>query len=111
MIFSGKKCVPCEGGLLPLTKNEAESFMENIPGWDLSSDGDKISRRFEFNDFVASLEFVNCLGSLAEEEGHHPDISFGWGYARVEFITHAINGLHENDFIMAFKTNMLFKEG
>ena len=107
MNFSGKKCVPCEGGLLPLTKNEAESFMENIPGWDLSSDGDKISRRFEFNNFVASLDFVNTLGSLAEEEGHHPDISFGWGYCKIKIFTHAIKGLAESDFILAAKIDKI----
>ena len=107
MNFSNKKCVPCEGVLAPLNKTEAGILMENIPGWNLSIDGNQISRRFEFENFILALDFVNKIGALAEEEGHHPDIMFGWGYAQIKFFTHAISGLHENDFIMAAKTNQL----
>ncbi|MBK18897.1 MAG: pterin-4-alpha-carbinolamine dehydratase [Rhodospirillaceae bacterium] len=107
MTLEQKKCVPCEGGLDPLSKSEATEFMSQVPGWALSDNGDKIHRRFDFDDFVSSLEFINKLGDVAEAEGHHPDISFGWGYAEITFFTHAISGLHENDFIMAAKTNQL----
>jgi 4a-hydroxytetrahydrobiopterin dehydratase len=107
MDLEQKKCVSCEGGLEPLAQNEAATLMEKVPGWIFADDGIKIHRKFSFDDFVSSLDFVNKLGALAEAEGHHPDISFGWGYADVIFFTHAIGGLHENDFIMAAKTNEL----
>jgi len=107
MDLEQQKCVPCEGGLAPLSQSQAAGLMEKVPGWVLVDDGIKIQRKFVFNDFVSSLEFINKLGALAEIEGHHPDISFGWGYADVVFFTHAIGGLHENDFIMAAKTNEL----
>ncbi|NKB21904.1 MAG: pterin-4-alpha-carbinolamine dehydratase [Alphaproteobacteria bacterium] len=107
MELEQKKCIPCEGGLNPLPLNQAEALMEKIPGWSIAGDGTKIQRKFSFDDFVTSLDFVNKLGALAEAEGHHPDIGFGWGYADITFFTHAIGGLHENDFIMAAKTNEL----
>ena len=107
MELEKEKCIPCEGELDPLSKNEVATLMENVPGWTLVDAGIKIQRKYSFTDFVSSLEFVNKLGELAEAEGHHPDISFGWGYAEIVFFTHAIGGLHENDFIMAAKTNEL----
>jgi 4a-hydroxytetrahydrobiopterin dehydratase len=107
MELEKKKCIPCEGGLDPLSQNEAAALMEKVPGWTLVDAGIKIQRKYSFGDFVSSLEFVNKLGALAEAEGHHPDISLGWGYAEILFFTHAIGGLHENDFIMAAKTNEL----
>ena len=93
--------------MLALTIADAGALMDQVPGWGLADAGDRLQRQFKFDDFVAALEFVNRLGALAEEEGHHPDISFGWGYADVVFFTHKIKGLHENDFIMAAKTNAL----
>jgi len=105
MDLDQKKCIPCEGGLDPLSEGDAEVLMEKIPGWNLTNEGIKIHRKFLFDDFISSLDFVNKLGALAEAEGHHPDISFGWGYADIFFFTHAIGGLHENDFIMAAKAN------
>ena len=107
MELNKKRCIPCEGGLEPLSKNEAEDLLEKTEGWEINNKGIKIFRKFIFDDFISSLDFVNRLGALAEAEGHHPDISFGWGYAEICFFTHAIGGLHENDFIMAAKTNDL----
>ena len=107
MSLTQKTCVPCQGGIPPLTPDEARSYLDQVPGWNLSQAGDRINRKFTFGDFVAALDFVNRVGGLAEEEGHHPDISFGWGYADVTFFTHKIKGLHENDFIMAAKVNAL----
>ena len=107
MSLTQKTCVPCQGGIPPLTPDEARSYLDQVPGWNLSQAGDRINRKFTFGDFVAALDFVNRVGWLAEEEGHHPDISFGWGYADVTFFTHKIKGLHENDFIMAAKVNAL----
>ena len=92
-----------------MTRVESEHFLKEIPEWMLSDDGDKIERQFPFDDFAKAMAFVNKVGDLAEAEGHHPDISFGWGYANVIFFTHKIKGLHENDFIMAAKVNELNK--
>jgi 4a-hydroxytetrahydrobiopterin dehydratase len=81
--------------------------MDQVPGWTLSDAGDRLNRKVTFDDFVTALDFVNKVGALAEEEGHHPDISFGWGYADITVFTHKIQGLHENDFILAAKINGL----
>jgi 4a-hydroxytetrahydrobiopterin dehydratase len=107
MTLTQKTCVPCQGGIPPLSRDEAAGYMEQVPGWELSADGDKIERKFDFPDFKSANDFVDKVGNLAEAEGHHPDIAFGWGYANVVFYTHKINGLHENDFIMAAKVNGL----
>jgi 4a-hydroxytetrahydrobiopterin dehydratase len=102
-----KKCVPCEGGLQPLTGEAARSMLAQVAGWELAADGKSIKRRFTFKNFKQALEFVNKIGQITEAEGHHPDITFGWGYAEITLWTHAINGLHENDFIVASKINGL----
>jgi 4a-hydroxytetrahydrobiopterin dehydratase len=103
-----KTCVPCRGGLPPLAGTEAERYLREAPGWALIDDGKRIERKFTFKNFEEALAFVNRVGSLAEDEGHHPDITFGWGYATISLYTHKIKGLHENDFIMAAKINRLF---
>ncbi|MDE3060971.1 MAG: 4a-hydroxytetrahydrobiopterin dehydratase [Pseudomonadota bacterium] len=102
-----KKCVPCEGGLTPLSSDEAKNMLKEIPGWELADGHKAIKRRFTFKNFVEALAFVNKVGAIAESEGHHPDITFGWGYAEILLWTHAIGGLHENDFIIASKINQL----
>jgi 4a-hydroxytetrahydrobiopterin dehydratase len=107
MSLTQKSCVPCQGGIPPLTLDEAKAMMDQTPGWELSDAGDRLSRHFDFDDFVSALDFVNRLGALAEAEGHHPDIGFGWGYADVVIFTHKIGGLHENDFILAAKAGEL----
>ena len=101
-----KTCVPCRGGVPPLAKDEAEQFLAQTPGWALQ-DGKRIERTYKFRNFREALGFVDRVGGLAEEEGHHPDITFGWGYATVSLHTHKIKGLHENDFIMAAKIDAL----
>ena len=107
MSLTQKTCVPCQGGIPPLTSKEAKEFLGQVPGWELSAASDRLNRNFKFDDFVDALAFVNKVGALAEEEGHHPDISFGWGYADIVLFTHKIKGLHENDFIMAAKISEL----
>ncbi len=102
-----KSCVPCQGGIPPLTREEAEQLLLQIPNWTLLEEATRLQRQFTFQDFAEAWAFVNKLGELAEREGHHPDIHFGWGYATVVFYTHKINGLHENDFVMAAKTDAL----
>jgi len=107
MKLTQKTCVPCKGGIPPLTRQEAERMLCETPGWGLKDGTAKIEKQFKFKDFISALEFVNRVGALAESEGHHPDIVFGWGYCKIVFFTHKINGLHENDFIMAAKVNNL----
>ena len=108
MSLAEKSCVPCQGGIPPLDLEEAERLLAQIPGWSLTHDGTRLERRFTFQSFSAALDFVNRVGDIAEREGHHPDIGFGWGYATVVYYTHKIGGLHENDFVMAAKTNELY---
>lgn len=102
-----KTCTPCRGGIPPLTRQEAEAYLARAPAWELLDEGRRIERRFRFGDFREALEFVTRLGALAEAEGHHPDVGFGWGWATVSWQTRKIRGLHENDFIMAAKTDAL----
>ena len=105
-----KTCTPCQGGIPPLTKEEAEAHRRQTPQWSLLDDGHRIERTFKFKDFAEAFAFVKRAADLAEEEGHHPDITFGWGYATVSLYTHKIKGLHENDFIMAAKLDRIFAE-
>lgn len=101
-------CVPCQGGIPPLTSAEAETLLVGTVGWDLLDGATRLRRSLKFDDFQSALEFVQNVGAIAEQEGHHPDIEFGWGYANILIYTHKINGLHENDFILAAKINKLF---
>lgn len=102
-----KVCVPCQGGIPALRIDEANLFLEKTPGWSLIENAMKLHRSFKFDNFVLALAFVNKVGTLAEEEGHHPDLEFGWGYVNITVYTHKINGLHENDFILAAKINAI----
>ena len=102
-----KSCVACKGGVPPLSRAEAEKLRAQTPEWKLSGDATKIERAFKFKNFREALAFVNRAGEIAEDEQHHPDISFGWGYATVVLQTHKIKGLHENDFIVAAKIDRI----
>tara|TARA_Y100000768_G_scaffold130043_1_gene96609 strand:+ start:67 stop:411 length:345 start_codon:yes stop_codon:yes gene_type:complete len=101
-----KKCVPCEGGVIPFNISEIHKYQKKVDGWDVIKDNKGIfflEKKFKFKNFLDSQNFVNLVGKISEEEGHHPDLSFGWGYAKVIITTHAIEGLSENDFILAAK--------
>jgi len=100
-------CKPCEGGVLPLSLDEARALMNKVPGWVLSDDGKKIQREFSFKGFLSVMNFVNAVAYIANREGHHPDVYFGYNNCKLEFTTHAIAGLSENDFISAAKVNEL----
>jgi len=100
-----KTCTPCRGGIPPLTPQEAEALLAQAPEWVLMDEARRIERTFRFGNFRDALAFVQRVGELAE--GHHPDVSFGWGYATVSLRTKKIKGLHENDFIMAAKIDRL----
>ena len=99
--LASRHCVPCRGGVAPLSAAEAEARWSEIPLWTLRDAARRIERHFTFRTFAQALAFVNRIAAIAEGEDHHPDISFGWGYATVSLQTHAIKGLHDNDFIMA----------
>lgn len=100
-----KKCVPCETGGTPMPSKEVREFLKKVPGWQLN--GKKIQREFEFKDFVEAMKFVNRLADIAEREGHHPDLHIHWNKVLVELWTHSMDGLSENDFIVAAKINKL----
>ena len=105
-----KKCLPCEGGIMPFDISEIHKYQKKVDGWDVLKDEKKIfflQKTFKFKNFVESQEFVNKVGIIAESEGHHPDIWFGWGYAKIKIFTHAINGLAESDFILAAKIDKI----
>jgi 4a-hydroxytetrahydrobiopterin dehydratase len=104
-----KTCTPCRGGIPPLTHDEALQFQAQAPDWELVDEAHGIVRSFRFRNFREALAFVAQVAELAEIEGHHPDISFGWGYATISLSTKKIKGLHENDFIMASKIDRLVK--
>jgi 4a-hydroxytetrahydrobiopterin dehydratase len=106
-VLADKTCTPCRGGVPPLTPKEAEGYLVQAPDWSLMDDATRIERRFRFRDFREASAFVARAAELAEAEGHHPDITFGWGYATVSLRTKKIKGLHENDFIMAAKLDRI----
>jgi len=104
-----KHCVPCEGGVPALTPDESEKFMEQIPGWELNETSTEISRKWKFEDFSKAMIFVNAVAALSEAEDHHPDFTINYSRVTLKLSTHAIEGLSENDFIMAAKINELLK--
>lgn len=102
-----KECVPCEGGVPPLEGQELRDLQEELnAGWQVVEDH-HLEKEFEFDDFVGALDFVNRVGELAEEQGHHPNIYLTWGLARIQIWTHAIDGLTESDFVLAAKIEEL----
>ena len=105
--LTDKDCVPCEGGVDPLDRAQAEAMLAALPGWELSADGKMIRRRFEFRGFLSTMSFINAMAFLVNKENHHPDFSAGYNYCDVGFTTHAIDGLSENDFICAAKVSAL----
>lgn len=102
-----KKCIVCEGGRPPLNKRQIEKYLPKTPGWSASADFKKIGREFKFNDFNEAVKFINRVAELAESEGHHPDLHVFYNRVFIELWTHAINGLSENDFILAAKINTI----
>ena len=105
-----KTCTPCRGGIPPLTAKAAAAYREQTPEWSLVDAAARLERTYRFGNFREAFAFVEQAAALAEAEGHHPDISFGWGYATVSLRTKKIKGLHENDFIMAAKLDRIAAE-
>ena len=108
--LADKKCIPCEGGIPSFDLSEIHMYLKKVDGWDVKSDDNKtyyLIKDFKFKNFLESQLFVNKIGELAEKENHHPDIWFGWGYAKIKIFTHAIKGLHESDFVLAAKIDKI----
>jgi len=106
--LADKTCVPCRGGVPPLKGTELEKLHRIIPRWTVVDDH-HLLREFRFPDFKQALDFVNRVGDLAEEQGHHPDILLAWGKAEITLWTHKIDGLTESDFIMAAKIDRILE--
>jgi 4a-hydroxytetrahydrobiopterin dehydratase len=102
--LANRNCVPCRGDTPPLKGEELEGLRQQVPDWEIVEEH-HLRRTFKFKNFREALGFVNKVGELAEEQGHHPDISFGWGYAEVTVFTHKIDGLTESDFVFAAKVD------
>src|SRR5438309_10817603 len=104
--LADKKCVPCRGGVPPIKGRELEGLRKVVPQWTPVNEH-HLTRAFKFPDFKQALDFVNKVGAVAEEQGHHPDILLSWGKAEITLWTHKIDGLTESDFIMAAKIDGL----
>ena len=106
--FRSKKCQPCEGGVEPLSRAQAEEYLGVLDRWTLSPDAKEISKQFVMRDFLAAVEFINIIAQTAEAEDHHPDLHLtGYRKLAIHLSTHAIHGLSQNDFILAAKIDAL----
>ena len=106
--LADKKCIPCKGNIPGFDISKIHKYLKMVDDWEVKSDESNIYyliKKFKFKNFLESQNFVNKVSEIAEIEGHHPDISFGWGYAKIKIFTHAIKGLHESDFILAAKVD------
>jgi len=104
--LASKKCVPCQGGILPLKGNELKELQKHVIGWDVIEEH-HLYRLFKFPNFKTALDFTNKVGEIAEEQGHHPQICLTWGKVEIKIYTHKINGLTESDFILAAKIDTI----
>ena len=103
-----KKCIPCEGkGINPFTRDEVKDYLAQVSGWTLDKDAKRISKEFKFKDVVEAMKFVERVADIAEREGHHPDIHIHYNKVLLDIWTHAIDGLFENDFILAAKIDAI----
>ena len=107
--LSKKKCTPCKGGIPPLEDKEIDQHLAKLNSWQVV-DMHHLLKIFLFPDFKSALAFVNQVGEIAEDENHHPNINFTWGKVEISIWTHKINGLHENDFILASKIDAILNQ-
>ena len=108
--LSEKKCIPCEGNIPAFEIGEIHKYLKKVDGWDVKKNENAsyfIEKNFKFSNFAQSQSFINKVSEIAEYENHRPDITFGWGYAKVKIFTHAIEGLAESDFILAAKIDKI----
>jgi len=104
--LASKTCVPCRGGVPPLKGKELEALKSKVEGWNVRNEHD-VNKTFTFPDFRKALDFVNRVGEIAEQQGHHPDIFLTWGKVEITIWTHKIDGLTESDFILAAKIDQV----
>jgi len=105
-----KDCKPCRGGVPPFDISEIHKYLKKVDGWDVKKNKEEyyfLEKNFKFKNFLESKKFINEVGNIAEKQGHHPDIIFGWGYAKIQIFTHKIKGLVESDFILAAKIDKI----
>ena len=105
-----KDCIPCRGGVPAFDISEIHKYLKKVDGWYVNKNKDEyyfIEKDFKFKNFSESQKFINEVGNIAEAQGHHPDIIFGWGYAKIKIFTHKIQGLVESDFILAAKVDKI----
>ena len=105
-----KNCIPCRGGVLPFDISEIYKYLKRVDGWDVKKNKNEtyfLEKNFKFKNFSESQKFINEVGNIAEFESHHPDIIFGWGYAKIQIFTHKIQGLVESDFILSAKIDKI----
>ncbi len=105
-----KSCISCQDGVIPFDVSEIHKYLKKINGWYVKKNKDEVyflEKSFKFTNFSESQKFVNNLGNIAEAEGHHPDVMFGWGYAKIKIFTHKIKGLVESDFVLAAKIDKI----
>jgi len=108
--LASQTCKACQGGVEPYTGEKLEKHMNKIDEEWNQEEEHHIKREFEFEDFQEALDFVNDVGSIAEDQGHHPNINFTWGEAEIKLYTHKIDGLFQADFVMAAKIDKLYRE-
>ncbi len=106
MSLAEKSCVPCRGGVPPLGREAIVELLGQLAGWS-AVDDHHLTKTFTFPDFKSALAFVDRVGALAEQQGHHPDVCLSWGKVRLDVWTHKINGLTESDFVLAAKCDRL----
>jgi 4a-hydroxytetrahydrobiopterin dehydratase len=104
--LADRDCVPCRGGVPPLDPWAVAALLEQLPGW-TAPESRRLHRRWKVKDFAAALGFVQRIGELAEQQRHHPDLAFGWGWVEATLFTHKIGGLTESDFVLAAKIDRL----
>lgn len=109
--LTDKNCKPCEGGVAPLNRDEAETLLQQVKGWELKADASEIQQTFRFKNFYETMAFVNAVAWIAHQEDHHPDLAVGYSRCEIRYSTHAIGGLSENDFICAAKIDALLHTG
>ena len=105
-----KKCIPCKGNISAFKIDEIHKYLKKVDGWDIKKNDEKkyyLEKNFKFKNFLEIQNFINKVGNIAEMEGHHPDIIFGWGYTTIKIFTHAKKGLAESDFILAAKVDQI----
>lgn len=108
--LADKKCISCNENIPGFDVTEIHKYLKMVDGWKVKEDESKIFyliKEFKFKNFLESQKFINKVSEIAEKEGHHPDIWFGWGYAKIKIFTHAIKGLHESDFVLAAKVDKI----